>query len=84
MRLKDAKVGTRIRTLVGFSQLPKGSEGVIDEIYDTGVMVAWDLLDQPLPKRYRKFDGRLELESNIRRDGFDKKTELQFLEVVAS
>lgn len=56
-------MGTRVRTLVAFFNVPKGSEGVIDEDYQTGVMVRWDL-----PHKIR--------------DGFDKETELHFLEKV--
>jgi hypothetical protein len=84
MKLEHAKLGTRVKTLRDFSGVPKGTQGVIDEIYETGVMVAWDLPEQPLPKGYREFDGRPEFDSNILRDGFDNETELQFLQVVAS
>lgn len=59
----QATVGTRVRTLVEFADVPKGTEGVIDEDYGSGVMVAW--------RRPRTL-----------RDGFDKKTELDFLQRV--
>jgi hypothetical protein len=62
MKLSHVKVGVRVRSLVGFYQLPKGSVGVIDEDYGSGVMVKWDGI-------------------NIR-DGFDKETELDFLEAI--
>ena len=82
MKQEEARVGTRVKTLVGFSGVPEGSEGVIDEDYGTGVTVAWDLPDGPLPAGYRKYDGRPAFVSRITRDGFDKETELHFLEVV--
>ena len=49
----EATLGTRVRTLVAFSGVPEGTEGVVDEDYVTGVTVAWDLPDQPLPVGYR-------------------------------
>lgn len=39
MTADEATVGTRVRTLVDFCKVPKGSEGVIDEDYGTGVMI---------------------------------------------
>lgn len=78
----EAKVGTRIRTLRAFVSVPEGTEGVIDEDYETGVMVAWDLKDQPLPDGYHRHDGRSAIQTGFLRDGFDKQTELQFLERV--
>jgi hypothetical protein len=82
----EAKVGTRIRSLLGFSGVPKGTEGVIDEDYGPGVTIAWDLPTRPLPKGYRRFTGLFNHPSwdrpCILRDGFDKKTELEFLEIV--
>jgi len=79
---QEAKVGTRIRSLVEFACVPKGTKGVIDQDYGTGVMIAWDLPEQPLPKGYTVYDGRPAVVSNILRDGFDKETELHFLEVI--
>lgn len=54
----------------------------IDEDYGTGVMVAWDLPESPLPPGYRVYDGRWACVSGILRDGFDKDRELQMLKVV--
>jgi hypothetical protein len=81
MKIEEARVGTRVRTLVDFSGVPKGSEGVIDEDYGTGVTVAWDLPDGPLPPGYCEYDGRPAFVSRILRDGFDKKSDLQYLEI---
>ena len=81
MTAGEAKVGVRIRSLVNFSGIPKGTEGVIDEDYQTGVMIAWDLPDQPLPAGYRIYDGRSAIRSGILRDGFDKESELDLIEV---
>lgn len=54
MNRNEAKVGTRVKTLTDFSGVPAGTEGVIDEDYFTGVMVAWDLPDSPLHPLYLK------------------------------
>lgn len=82
MKAAEATVGTRIMTRREWCKVPKGTRGVIDEDYGTGVMVAWDLPDQPLPEGYREHDGRPAIQTNILRDGFDKKTELKHLKVV--
>jgi len=90
MRKDEAVVGTRVRSLANFSGVPLGTEGVIDEQYGGmdlageevgGVMIAWDLPDQPLPEGYRAWDGRSAIASGILRDGFSWD-ELHFLEVV--
>ena len=82
MNIDQAKVGTRVKSNREFSAVFKGTEGVIDEDYGTGVMVAWDLPDQPLPFGYRAYDGRPAIASHILRDGFNKEKELKFLDVV--
>ena len=83
MDKNEAIIGTRVKSLVDFAGVPKGTEGVIDEdYYGIGIMVAWDLPDQPLPKNYSCYDGKPAISSGILRDGFDKETELKFLEKV--
>ncbi len=82
MTLDEAKIGTRVRALVDFSGVPRGTEGVLDEDYGTGVMVAWDLPDHSLPEGYAAYDGRPAIASGILRDGFDKERELNYLAVV--
>ena len=82
MNIAQAVVGCRLRSLRSFSGVPQGTEGVIDEDYGTGVMVAWDLPNGPLPPGYRRYDGRWAIESGILRDGFDKDTELDLLEAI--
>lgn len=82
MKAEDAKVGTRVKTLREWCDVPKGTRAVIDEDYGTGVMVAWDLPEQPLPKGYKEYDGTPAIKSGILRDGFDKKAELKWLKVV--
>jgi len=86
MKAEEAKVGTRIRSLVAFSGVPKGTEGVIDEDYGSGIMVAWDGADNHfwLPEDYKQYDGVPAVVSGILRDGFDKESELHLLEVVVS
>jgi hypothetical protein len=75
-------IGKRVRALLNFADVPRGTEGVIDQDYGTGIMIAWDLPEQPLPQGYREYDGKPVIQTNILRDGFDKKRELRFLEVV--
>lgn len=90
MTAEQAKIGTRVRSTRDFAGVPKGTEGVIDEEYridfirnpQGGVMVAWDLPDQPLPKGYKQHDGRPAIAHGLLRDGFDKVTELHWLEVI--
>lgn len=81
MSPEEARIGTRVKSNVDFSGVPAGTQGVIDEDYGTGVTVAWDLPDQPLPAGYRVWDGRSTIQSRILRDGFDKERDLQFLDV---
>ena len=76
----EAKVGTRVRALVEVSDVPKGTAGVIDEDYGRGVMVAWDLPGHPLPRGHQAYDGGPAVATGILRDGFDKESELHFLE----
>jgi hypothetical protein len=80
MTRDEAKVGTRVRALVDFSGVPKGTAGVIDEDYGRAVMVAWDLPSRPLPRGYHAYDGQPAVATGILRDGFDKEKELRFLE----
>ena len=79
MTQEEAKVGTIVKTNVEFPAIAKGTCGVIDQYYPTGVMVAWDLPDQPLPPGYRIFDGRPAIVSKILRDGFSWD-ELKYLD----
>ena len=84
MNREDIKIGLRVRTNVSFSGVPSGTEGVLDEQYDSGrgITVAWDLPGKRLPPGYREYDGRPAIASGILRDGFNVDTELCFLEVV--
>jgi len=84
MKPEDAIIGTRVRSLVDFAGVPAGTEGVIDQDYGSGVMVAWDLPDRPLPPGYRAYDGRPAVRSGLLRDGFDKDGELEFLALAAA
>ncbi len=69
MNRTEATIGTRVRSVRGFSGVPLGTEGVIDEHYLGGVMVAWDLAGA-LPPGYREYDGVPAVRSRILRDGF--------------
>lgn len=77
MEAYEAEIGTRVRSLVAFCDVPAGTQGVIDEIYDGGVMVAWDRPGNPLPKGYTRFAGKMAFGGPLR-DGFGKD-ELHYL-----
>jgi len=83
MNPTEAIVGTRVKALFNFAGVPRNTKGVIDEDYGTGVMVAWNLKDRPLPEGYTCFDGKPACITGILRDGFDKNTELHLLEKIA-
>lgn len=78
----EVRIGLRVKSLRGFVGVPMGTEGVIDEEYDTGVMVAWDLPGSPLPPGYQRHDGSPSIRTGILRDGFDKRTELEYLQAI--
>lgn len=80
----EAKVGQKVKSNRAFVDVPKGTQGIIDEDYGTGVMVAWDLPDRPLPRGYTQYDGKPQAAPGTPlRDGFDKTKELQYLDLVA-
>lgn len=81
MKVTEARTGTRVKTKVAWSGVPEGTEGVVDEYYNGGVMIAWDLPDRPLPEGYRVYDGRPAIASGILRDGFSWD-ELEYLEAI--
>ena len=83
MTVDQACIGNRVRTLVDWPEVPAGTEGVIDEDYGTGVMVAWDLPNRPLPANYEKMHHLTALQLRglgILRDGFSNK-DLRYLEI---
>lgn len=82
MKKDEATIGARVKLTCDFPGLSVGTEGIIDSDYNTGVMVAWDLPDRPLPPGYRYWDSSLAWNKNILRDGFNKERELQYLELV--
>ncbi len=83
---KDAVVGRSVRTLRDFAGVPTGTLGLIVEDYGTGIMVAWDLSDRPIPDMMPS-DIAAMYAVNPKcplRDGFDKATEFDFLEAAES
>lgn len=76
---EQAIVSERIKSNVDFSGVPSGTEGVIDEDYGTGVMIAWDLPEQPLPVGYA-YTGKPAIATGILRDGFSWD-ELKYLDL---
>ncbi len=86
MKKSEATVGTRVRTNRPFVSVPKNTEGMIVEDYGTGVLVAWDLPDKPLPLGMAPHDMTFEVLPAINpyaplRDGFDE-SELGHLDLV--
>lgn len=66
MKLEEATVGRQVKSNVEFACVPAGTLGVITEDYGTGVMVEWKI-----PSNFKPLS-----------DGFDKETELGYLDVV--
>lgn len=74
-------IGTRVKTKVAWPSVPVGTEGIVDEHYgNSGIMIAWDLPNQPLPHNYKEFNLE-KLVRGILRDGFSE-SETKYLEVI--
>lgn len=87
MTREEVRLGARVRSLVGFAGVPAGTEGVIDELYESGFMVAWNLDDRPLPPGYSSLCREAGFEPAWQaqrgaplRDGFNDLRELEHLE----
>jgi len=81
MKESEIRIGQRVRSTFLLSGVPKGTEGVVDEDYKTGIMIAWDLPKCRLPAGYKEFDHQNPGPFKLR-DGFRKSDELDLLEVV--
>ena len=79
MKKNEIIIGRRVKSLIEFSGVPKGTQGVIDEFYDDGFMVAWDLAKHLLPDGYQMYSQEYR-NLPILRDGFSIKNELHYLE----
>ncbi len=82
MDIQEVALGARVKNNIAFSGVPAGTEGVIDEHYGTGIMIAWDLPKSPLPEGYSIYDDVPAITSGILRDGFHLATELEYLDRV--
>lgn len=83
MKIEEIIIGRKVKSLIELAGVPIGTIGIIDEDYGAGIMIAWDLAKYPLPKDYKKYNGKPAFwPGQPLRDGFDKKTELQFLEAI--
>jgi len=82
MKIDEIQIGKRVRIMVDSSGVRKGTEGVIDEDYGIGIMVAWDVPDCPLPEGYSAYDEKFAFLIGMKRNAFEKATGLDFLEVV--
>jgi len=86
MNKSDIRIGREVKTNTGFSGVPEGTHGFIIEDYGTGITIGWDKPDRKYPRnlppetiaQLPATDPQCPL-----RDGFDKETELQYLEVVS-
>jgi len=84
------EVGSRVKSLRNFAGVKAGSTGTIDEDYGTGFMVCWDppisrnvtLQQCQEPVDTTDWTHKAAVKGFLR-DGFDKETELQFLEEIA-
>lgn len=76
-------IGQRIRSLVEFAGVPKGTCGIVDEHWQStdgvAIMVAWDLPGRKVPVNYSAFNPSEQLK--ILRDGF-KPCEFKDLELI--
>jgi hypothetical protein len=77
MEHREVEIGARVKSLVAFCDVPAGTEGVIDELYEGGCMVAWDRKENPLPKDYVRIPGKIVFGGPLR-DGFSRD-ELHYL-----
>lgn len=79
------KLGTRVETICDWPGVPAGTQGIVCEDYGSGITVAWDLPDRPLPDLPADEIAKLWAvdHSCPLRDGFDKETELQYLKVLS-
>ena len=74
---------SNVEDMDSFVSVPEGTEGVIDQDLGSLVTVAWDLPDRPLPDGYWEWSGKpAAAPGEPLRDGFDKETELDMLEIV--
>lgn len=79
------KIGTKVKSLRDFSGVPKHTTGYVVEDYGSGITIAWDLPNRPYPQdmTYQEVAEMWAVSSKCPlRDGFDKETELQYLEIL--
>jgi predicted RNA binding protein YcfA (HicA-like mRNA interferase family) len=67
LELEQVRIGLRVASRVDFVDIPKGTHGIIEQDYGSGFTVRWELPHLLIPIR----------------DGFDKSSELIFLEVAS-
>jgi hypothetical protein len=83
--MKEFVVGAYVKNKRAFVDVPEGTLGLIVEDYGTGFMVAWDLPNRPIPRYLTasQIGAMFAIDPMCPiRDGFDKKDELGFLELV--
>lgn len=87
MDIKEFREGRKVRSLVPLSGVPQGTIGYVIEQYSSeGILIGWDLPEQPFPKDIPVKELTIEKMAAIHprcplRDGFDQ-SELDMLEVL--
>lgn len=81
MTTDQIRIGQWVTNNVAFSNVPIYSRGIIDFDYGTGVEVVWDLEDWKIPENYMSMSVTERKKIRLLRDGFDKETELQYLDL---
>lgn len=84
MRKSDIEIGREVIVNRSFVGVESGTKGIIVEDYGTGITIAWDQPDRPLPEgltpeQIAKLPA-VSPECPLR-DGFSKEDELHYLEV---
>ena len=80
MKQSDVELGMHVRCTQNFESVPKGTLGVVDEVFHRrSVWVAWNLPNRPLPSGYRVLNEAAVQKHGIYRERFEI-IELCFLE----
>jgi hypothetical protein len=78
----ETEVGAGVLSTPACPYVPPGTRGVVDQVTDRALVVAWDLPENPLPYGYRAFDAQVVQDRRIRRDAFGLSLPHVFLELV--
>ena len=79
------ELGQKVKSNRHFCGVPLGTEGYCIEDYSTGVMIGWDLPDQPYPKDKtpQEVNDMWAIQHGCPlRDGFDKQEAKDYLDLI--